>query len=97
MVGAQAVRREDLVLRHPAIAVFERDAIGHVRGARLEMHLDAVEQRGKRIGLREEAQPVGLLMNRVAHAHARQTDGIELFEKCMDQRLVGAAKPRMDA
>ena len=36
--------------------IFERDAIGHVRRARLEMHLDAVEQRGKRIGLREEAQ-----------------------------------------
>jgi hypothetical protein len=97
MVGAQSVRGEDLVLRHPAIAVFERDAISHVRDARLEMHLDAVEQRGKRIGLREKAQPVGLLLHRVAHARARQPDGIELFEKGMDQRLVGTAEPRMDS
>ena len=68
-----------------------------IRGARLEMHLDAVEQRGKRIGLREEAQPVGLLVHGIAHGRARQPDGVELFEKGMDERLVGTAEPRMDA
>ncbi|MNY13057.1 hypothetical protein D3C86_1461720 [compost metagenome] len=91
------VRRVHAGIGLAAVGVGQADVVVQIGGAGLHRHAHAVQQRHERIRFQREALGLGVLVQRIAHGDRHQPFEIGFFQEVMQERLIGAAKARLDA